>query len=157
MKRNDLSTRGRTRPLFFLPATPVPAHFDARLVPKLSSSAEVFPTRLQACYPISKTDLPIYRVTDMNETTSTLANFRQPSHDEISTKAREIWESYGRPAGRDEEIWLEAERQLQPQSAQNAPAAATETAPASPPSSGSTARAMPRSSGNATPRAARRR
>lgn len=37
---------------------------------------------------------------------------RVPLHDEISTRARELWEKYGRPAGRDEAIWLEAERQL---------------------------------------------
>lgn len=37
---------------------------------------------------------------------------RIPLHDEISSRARELWEKYGRPADRDEEIWLEAERQL---------------------------------------------
>jgi Protein of unknown function (DUF2934). len=49
----------------------------------------------------------------MNETTSTFTGTTQPSHDEISRKAKELWETYGRPAGRDEEIWLEAERALQ--------------------------------------------
>jgi hypothetical protein len=34
------------------------------------------------------------------------------SHDQITERARKIWEDYGRPGGRDEEIWLEAERQL---------------------------------------------
>lgn len=125
---------------------------------EIPARAKVFPRRMQACYPIPKTDRLIYGATDMNETTSTLTNFRQPSHEEISSKAREIWESYGRPAGRDEEIWLEAERQLQPaQAAQNAPAAATETAPGSPPPVASTARAMPRGSATATPRAPRKR
>ena len=37
---------------------------------------------------------------------------RQPTHDEISQRARELWESNGRPADRDQDIWLEAERQL---------------------------------------------
>jgi len=37
---------------------------------------------------------------------------RTPTHDEISTRARALWEAKGRPAGRDEEIWLEAEAQL---------------------------------------------
>lgn len=37
----------------------------------------------------------------------------QPSHDDIAGKAKELWENYGRPAGRDEEIWFEAERLLQ--------------------------------------------
>lgn len=36
----------------------------------------------------------------------------QISHEAISQRARELWESYGRPEGRDNEIWLEAERQL---------------------------------------------
>lgn len=32
-------------------------------------------------------------------------------HDDVARRARELWESYGKPAGRDEEIWLEAERE----------------------------------------------
>ena len=35
-----------------------------------------------------------------------------PNHEEISLRAEKIWQDYGRPAGRDNEIWLEAERQL---------------------------------------------
>lgn len=35
-----------------------------------------------------------------------------PLHEETARAARELWVSYGRPSGRDEEIWLEAERQL---------------------------------------------
>lgn len=34
------------------------------------------------------------------------------TQEDISQRARELWESYGRPDGRDTEIWLEAERQL---------------------------------------------
>ena len=37
---------------------------------------------------------------------------RETSHEEVARRARELWEQYGRPAGRDEQIWLEAERQL---------------------------------------------
>jgi len=37
---------------------------------------------------------------------------RTPLHDEIAQQARTLWEHYGRPEGRDQEIWLEAERQL---------------------------------------------
>ncbi len=48
----------------------------------------------------------------MNETTSTLSNSTTLSHDQISQKAKELWERYGQPSGRDEEIWLEAERLL---------------------------------------------
>jgi hypothetical protein len=36
-----------------------------------------------------------------------------PTHEEISRRAQELWEKYGRPEGRDEDIWLEAERELQ--------------------------------------------
>lgn len=66
---------------------------------------------------------------DMNESTSSLstANRAQPTHEEISHRAQELWENYGRPSGRDEEIWLEAERALQmtpPDAAQAAPATA---------------------------------
>ncbi|MBA4138280.1 MAG: hypothetical protein C0518_13285 [Opitutus sp.] len=35
-----------------------------------------------------------------------------PLHDTIAARAYELWEGYGRPAGRDVAIWLEAERQL---------------------------------------------
>ena len=35
-----------------------------------------------------------------------------PSHDDIAKRARELWEGYDRPQGRDDAIWLEAERQL---------------------------------------------
>ena len=35
-----------------------------------------------------------------------------PTHDEISLQARQLWQSRGCPAGRDDEIWLEAERTL---------------------------------------------
>jgi hypothetical protein len=37
---------------------------------------------------------------------------RNPSHEEITLRARALWEAKGRPSGRDEEIWLEAEAQL---------------------------------------------
>lgn len=36
----------------------------------------------------------------------------RPSHDKVSRRAKELWEKYGKPVGRDEEIWLEAERAL---------------------------------------------
>lgn len=35
-----------------------------------------------------------------------------PSHDEISELARSLWQSRGQPAGQDNEIWLDAEREL---------------------------------------------
>ncbi|HWA28756.1 MAG TPA: DUF2934 domain-containing protein [Lacunisphaera sp.] len=33
-------------------------------------------------------------------------------HQEIATQAYVLWNHYGQPAGRDVDIWLEAERQL---------------------------------------------
>lgn len=33
-------------------------------------------------------------------------------HDNIAQQARKLWDRYGRPAGRDDEIWFEAERQV---------------------------------------------
>jgi len=36
----------------------------------------------------------------------------QARNDEISRRAKELWAQYGKPSGRDEEIWLEAECQL---------------------------------------------
>lgn len=35
-----------------------------------------------------------------------------PLHQEIATQARVLWNHYGQPAGRDVDIWLEAERQV---------------------------------------------
>jgi hypothetical protein len=34
------------------------------------------------------------------------------SKEEIRARARELWEQHGRPAGRDEEFWLQAESEL---------------------------------------------
>jgi hypothetical protein len=41
-----------------------------------------------------------------------MSRARDVTHEEISARAQAIWEQQGRPYGRDEEIWLEAERQL---------------------------------------------
>ena len=38
--------------------------------------------------------------------------FTKPSHEEVSRRAEDLWREYGSPEGRDEEIWLEAERRL---------------------------------------------
>jgi hypothetical protein len=35
-----------------------------------------------------------------------------PLHDAISSQAEKLWKRYGCPQGRDDEIWLEAERQV---------------------------------------------
>lgn len=35
------------------------------------------------------------------------------THDDISARARQLWENAGQPTGRDEEFWLQAERELQ--------------------------------------------
>ena len=36
----------------------------------------------------------------------------KPDEEKIRKRAREIWEENGRPAGRDEEFWFQAEREL---------------------------------------------
>jgi hypothetical protein len=36
----------------------------------------------------------------------------RPLQEDIAACARELWRKYGCPVGRDEQIWLEAERQL---------------------------------------------
>jgi Protein of unknown function (DUF2934) len=36
----------------------------------------------------------------------------RPSENRIRRRAREIWEENGRPAGRDEEFWFQAEREF---------------------------------------------
>lgn len=50
---------------------------------------------------------------------------RETAHAEIARRARELWEQEGRPAGRDEEIWLEAERQLRGINSTESPTPAT--------------------------------
>lgn len=42
---------------------------------------------------------------------------QSPSHDQISQRARELWESRGQPSGQDDAIWLEAEESLRLQAA----------------------------------------
>ena len=44
--------------------------------------------------------------------TSYRSNPSSLTHDEIALRAHRIWENRGRPSGYDDEIWLEAERQL---------------------------------------------
>lgn len=39
-------------------------------------------------------------------------SFNMMTHEEISKKAREIWEREGRPIGRDIEHWLQAELEM---------------------------------------------
>jgi hypothetical protein len=37
---------------------------------------------------------------------------RRRSKDDIRARARQLWEQAGRPQGRDEEFWFQAEREL---------------------------------------------
>jgi hypothetical protein len=46
---------------------------------------------------------------ELKESARALAN---ADEDHIRTRAREIWEENGRPAGRDEEFWFQAEQEL---------------------------------------------
>ncbi len=73
----------------------------------------------------------------MNEQSVQSDQHTQISREDISRRAEEIWRNYGTPQGRDEEIWLEAERQLQSPAKSAIPAnedvstAKTNSAPAS--------------------------
>lgn len=35
-----------------------------------------------------------------------------PTHEEISARARQLWQTAGEPAGRDDEFWFAAEAEL---------------------------------------------
>ena len=65
-----------------------------------------------------------------------------PTHDEISARAHRIYESQGRPEGKDKEHWLQAEAQLFAERKAQASKAAAKPAPpgnmpaTNPPSSG---------------------
>ena len=53
----------------------------------------------------------------MNPNNTTKTETRQPeqiklSHDEVAQRACKLWEAAGRPVGRDEEYWLQAEAEL---------------------------------------------
>lgn len=50
-----------------------------------------------------------------------------PTHEQISRRAEDIWRKQGSPANHDEEIWLEAERQLQQESVATRPTGARRT------------------------------
>ncbi len=43
------------------------------------------------------------------------------THEEISKRAREIWEREGRPEGRDKEHWLQAETELRQEGLRSQP------------------------------------
>jgi uncharacterized coiled-coil protein SlyX len=58
---------------------------------------------------------------------TTHATASTPKHDDIAQCARELWIESGRPANRDEAIWLEAERRLV--AARRAPAAVRSVMP----------------------------
>jgi hypothetical protein len=45
----------------------------------------------------------------INRCESTMA---EPTEDQIRTRAHQLWERAGRPEGREQDFWLEAEREL---------------------------------------------
>jgi Protein of unknown function (DUF2934) len=48
----------------------------------------------------------------MNTDSHQKAAVAKPSHEQISIRAQLLWNAEGCPEGRDEEIWLKAEKQL---------------------------------------------
>jgi hypothetical protein len=49
---------------------------------------------------------------NMQKNSAQSASTTPPTQEDISRRAATLWTNYGRPEGRDQEIWLEAERQL---------------------------------------------
>lgn len=88
----------------------------------------------------------------MNDTLSENSTVgTQPSHEQITRRAQELWEQYGRPSGRDEEIWYEAERALKSASSDTQSTATAEPMASVPPT---TVTPTPKSSATATPKTA---
>src|SRR5947209_6885256 len=48
----------------------------------------------------------------MNKNSEDLVSAARPSREQIALRAELLWKAQGSPTGRDEQIWLEAERQL---------------------------------------------
>ena len=45
----------------------------------------------------------------------------KPAEERIRKRARQIWEENGRPTGRDQEFWFQAERELQEEELKETP------------------------------------
>jgi hypothetical protein len=69
----------------------------------MSSQSDVRPA---TCNPFAS--IPMHLSPPIHPVTDTLV----PNHDEIAQCAREIWIASGQPDGRDNDIWLDAERRL---------------------------------------------
>lgn len=54
----------------------------------------------------------VFITMNLSATLHPASDTRTPSPDEIAQCAREIWTESGQPQGRDDVIWLEAERRL---------------------------------------------
>jgi hypothetical protein len=55
----------------------------------------------------------ITRILDLTEEMKQRAlALAKPDEEHIRVRAREIWDENGRPSGRDEEFWYQAEREL---------------------------------------------
>jgi hypothetical protein len=66
--------------------------------------------------PLSSTSSPsVSRNAKSSGGSTTRPVSRAFSHEEIAARARAIWEREGRPEGRDEPIWYQAERELREQ------------------------------------------
>ena len=72
----------------------------------------------------------------MNPTPSTGSSVR-PSHEQISERARTLWQQRGQPSGQDDEIWFEAERQVAEEAERNDSRRTPQPSPASVASSSS--------------------
>jgi len=48
----------------------------------------------------------------MKTTTAASTNLSVPTHDQIAQRAYLLWENAGHPAGRDQDLWCQAESEL---------------------------------------------
>jgi len=70
----------------------------------------------------------------------TAMNDNQPTHDEISRHAEDLWRERGYPQGHDEELWLEAEQKLKRREAAGNPRIPDIAEPPRPPGSSGSSR-----------------
>jgi len=114
------STRGNSKPNVFLPATA-----DLRHVEEMKAPAAASPKTAAASGPQPAKPVPAPAPAGLRPAQAAMATLRAskppataglrqaaPTHDQISARAKEIWQASGCKPGRDKENWVEAEAQL---------------------------------------------
>lgn len=70
----------------------------------------------------------------MNNESQNTTSGSKLTHEQISARAQSIWNAEGRPEGRDEAIWLQAEKQLYDEARETIPQSSE--SPIAPPAGG---------------------